>query len=145
MLSTIMTDIPNFDFNNNTSYVAALTLGTLIERVPDSHNNIINDYIHKFINFFKISLDSNNFNNIAIQYEYLGYISSLINTALINNKRSINLSKDHFVSLYSLLIQSFTQRKDIYPEAINCIGSIISCKFNNKINLIIFLKLRLRR
>ena len=124
-----MIDIPNFDSNLNTSYIAALTLGTLIERIPDTENKLLNEYITKFVDYFKITLDGSKFTDKSIQYEFQGYISSLINTSLINDSRTINLNKEFFYNLYGLFIESFKDRQNTYPEAINCIGSILSCKF----------------
>lgn len=133
-LQGIMLNFDNKLREANCCYFATLALGSLIERAPISSNASIEKFLPNLISAFEICLDPSKFSdNLELQYEFQGYLTTLISTCLLND-RFMNLSSVNINRIFNGINKSFEDRKDIYPEGIGCLGTLIQGNYIFYIN-----------
>ena len=122
ILLKLSQEINLFNPDNNIPMVALFTIGSFGGHVANDANTetfkIFNLLIEMFSNTFKINL----FQNQQIRLNYQEYICMSLDNFLRNKKV---LEKD-VRNLFSLIMQSFQQRQEIYEEGITLVGSISS-------------------
>ena len=122
ILLKLSQEISLFNPDNNVPMVALFTIGSFGGHVANDVNNeaynVFKLLLEMFSNTFKINL----FENQHIRLNYQEYICMSLDNFLRNNKA---LEKD-VRNLFSLIMQSFQQRQEIYEEGISLVGSISS-------------------
>lgn len=127
LLYNYLVDIDRYDSITDIPNRASSAISAIIESSSSNMNIIIDEFLLKMIQTFKITLNED-FSSITMKHYMQSIVVIILGACLIGPERN-RINMNNAVMIFNLISSSFDNRKEIYVEALYVINSLIPSKF----------------